>query len=105
MDRGGRARAALRATPRRRARAPGPGTRRARGPVRAGKRRALGTVGARAGRPDRGASQLPSATPSLAMQIQNSVFLVAGGGSGLGAATAQMLASQGGKVVIADLNE
>ena len=39
------------------------------------------------------------------MQIQNSVFLVAGGGSGLGAATAQMLASQGGKVVIADLNE
>ena len=39
------------------------------------------------------------------MQIQNSVFLVAGGGSGLGAATAQMLASLGGKVVIADLNE
>jgi NAD(P)-dependent dehydrogenase (short-subunit alcohol dehydrogenase family) len=39
------------------------------------------------------------------MQIQNSVFLVAGGGSGLGAATAQMLVSGGGKVVIADLNE
>jgi len=39
------------------------------------------------------------------MQIQNAVFLVAGGGSGLGAATAQMLASLGGKVVVADLNE
>jgi NAD(P)-dependent dehydrogenase (short-subunit alcohol dehydrogenase family) len=39
------------------------------------------------------------------MQIQNHVFLVTGGGSGLGAATAAMLAAQGGKVVIADLNE
>jgi NAD(P)-dependent dehydrogenase (short-subunit alcohol dehydrogenase family) len=39
------------------------------------------------------------------MQIQNAVFLVAGGGSGLGAATAQMLAANGGKVVVADLNE
>ena len=39
------------------------------------------------------------------MQIQNNVFLVAGGGSGLGAATARMLASAGGKVVIADVNE
>jgi NAD(P)-dependent dehydrogenase (short-subunit alcohol dehydrogenase family) len=39
------------------------------------------------------------------MQIQNAVFLVAGGGSGLGAATAQMLAAHGGKVVVADLNE
>ena len=39
------------------------------------------------------------------MQIQNSVFLIAGGGSGLGAATAQMLVAAGGKVVIADLNE
>jgi len=39
------------------------------------------------------------------MQIQNQVFLVAGGGSGLGAATAGMLAAAGGKVVIADLNE
>jgi NAD(P)-dependent dehydrogenase (short-subunit alcohol dehydrogenase family) len=39
------------------------------------------------------------------MQIQNHVFLVTGGGSGLGAAAAQMLAENGGKVVIADVNE
>jgi len=39
------------------------------------------------------------------MQIQNHVFLVTGGGSGLGAATAAMLAANGGKVVVADLNE
>jgi NAD(P)-dependent dehydrogenase (short-subunit alcohol dehydrogenase family) len=39
------------------------------------------------------------------MKIQNHVFLVAGGGSGLGAATAAMLASQGGKVVVADVND
>ena len=39
------------------------------------------------------------------MQIQNNVFLVAGGGSGLGAATARMLASAGAKVVVADLND
>jgi NAD(P)-dependent dehydrogenase (short-subunit alcohol dehydrogenase family) len=38
------------------------------------------------------------------MQIQNQVFLVAGGGSGLGAATARMLALAGGKVVVADVN-
>jgi NAD(P)-dependent dehydrogenase (short-subunit alcohol dehydrogenase family) len=38
------------------------------------------------------------------MQIQNQVFLVAGGGSGLGAATAKMLVDNGGKVVIADVN-
>ena len=38
------------------------------------------------------------------MQIHNQVFLVAGGGSGLGAATARMLAQAGGKVVIADAN-
>ena len=38
------------------------------------------------------------------MQIQNQVFLVAGGGSGLGASTARMLALAGGKVVIADVN-
>jgi NAD(P)-dependent dehydrogenase (short-subunit alcohol dehydrogenase family) len=39
------------------------------------------------------------------MLIKNSVFLVAGGGSGLGAATAQMILGAGGKVVVADLNE
>jgi NAD(P)-dependent dehydrogenase (short-subunit alcohol dehydrogenase family) len=38
------------------------------------------------------------------MQIQNQAFLVAGGGSGLGAATARMLAAAGGKVVVADVN-
>src|ERR1044071_276773 len=37
------------------------------------------------------------------MQIQNSVFLVTGGASGLGAATARMAAEAGAKVVIADL--
>jgi NAD(P)-dependent dehydrogenase (short-subunit alcohol dehydrogenase family) len=39
-----------------------------------------------------------------AMQIENSVFLVTGGASGLGAATAAMIVAAGGKVVIADLN-
>src|SRR5947208_2903990 len=39
------------------------------------------------------------------MKIANHVFLVAGGGSGLGAATAAMLIAQGAKVVIADVNE
>ena len=39
------------------------------------------------------------------MQIQNQAFLVAGGGSGLGAATARMLAGAGGRVVIADVND
>ena len=37
------------------------------------------------------------------MQIRNSIFLVTGGASGLGAATARMAAENGGKVVIADL--
>ena len=37
------------------------------------------------------------------MQIKNSVFLVTGGASGLGAATARMAAEGGAKVVIADL--
>ena len=37
------------------------------------------------------------------MQIMNSVFLVTGGASGLGSATAQMAAANGAKVVIADL--
>jgi NAD(P)-dependent dehydrogenase (short-subunit alcohol dehydrogenase family) len=39
------------------------------------------------------------------MQIENHAFLVTGGGSGLGAATATMLAANGAKVVIADVNE
>ncbi len=37
------------------------------------------------------------------MQIKNSVFLITGGASGLGASTARMAAENGGKVVIADL--
>ena len=37
------------------------------------------------------------------MQIRNSIFLITGGASGLGAATAQMAAANGAKVVIADL--
>jgi len=39
------------------------------------------------------------------MKIESHVFLVAGGGSGLGAATAAMLVAQGAKVVIADVND
>lgn len=39
------------------------------------------------------------------MQIAGSTFLVTGAGSGLGAATAEHLASLGANVVIADLNE
>ena len=38
------------------------------------------------------------------MQIKDGVFIVTGGASGLGAATARMLAANGGKVVIADVN-
>lgn len=38
------------------------------------------------------------------MELAGRVFLVAGGGSGLGAATAALLASAGGRVLIADLN-
>src|SRR5437763_11252424 len=37
------------------------------------------------------------------MQIKNSVFLVTGGASGLGAAPARMATENGGKVVIADM--
>ena len=37
------------------------------------------------------------------MQIRDNVFIVTGGASGLGGATSRMLAAQGGKVVIADV--
>lgn len=37
------------------------------------------------------------------MKIQDNVFIVTGGASGLGAATAQMLAAAGAKVVLADV--
>ena len=38
------------------------------------------------------------------MQIKDKVFVVTGGGSGLGAATARMIVAAGGKVVLADVN-
>ncbi len=37
------------------------------------------------------------------MHIQNNVFIITGGASGLGAATARMLAENGGKVLLADV--
>jgi NAD(P)-dependent dehydrogenase (short-subunit alcohol dehydrogenase family) len=39
------------------------------------------------------------------MQIRNSIFLITGGASGLGAATARMAAENGAKVVIADMQQ
>ena len=39
------------------------------------------------------------------MQIRDHVFIVTGGGSGLGAATSRMIAAEGGRVVLADVNE
>ncbi|EFO80950.1 short-chain dehydrogenase/reductase SDR [Oscillochloris trichoides DG-6] len=39
------------------------------------------------------------------MDIAGKVFLVSGGGSGLGAATARMLVEQGASVVLADVNQ
>lgn len=41
----------------------------------------------------------------MEVEIRDNVFLITGGASGLGAATASLLVRQGGKVVIADLNE
>src|SRR6266513_2852112 len=48
-------------------------------------------------------NELPYSKADDPMQIKNSVFLVTGGASGLGAATARMAAENGGKVVIADM--
>jgi NAD(P)-dependent dehydrogenase (short-subunit alcohol dehydrogenase family) len=39
------------------------------------------------------------------VQISNRVFLITGGASGLGAATAKMILAAGGKAVIADVNQ
>ena len=39
------------------------------------------------------------------MQLKDSVFLITGGGSGLGAATARMAAAMGAKVVLADIQD
>ncbi len=38
------------------------------------------------------------------MQIQNHTFIISGGSSGLGAATASMIRQNGGNIVIADIN-
>ncbi|MGB0387971.1 MAG: 3-hydroxyacyl-CoA dehydrogenase [Ardenticatenaceae bacterium] len=38
------------------------------------------------------------------MNIQNKTFLISGGGSGLGAATARVLVEAGGNVILADIN-
>jgi len=39
------------------------------------------------------------------MEIRDNVFLITGGASGLGAATARLFAAEGGKIVVADLNQ
>jgi NAD(P)-dependent dehydrogenase (short-subunit alcohol dehydrogenase family) len=39
------------------------------------------------------------------MDIEGNVFLITGGASGLGAATARLVTGQGGKAVLADMNE
>jgi NAD(P)-dependent dehydrogenase (short-subunit alcohol dehydrogenase family) len=39
------------------------------------------------------------------MEFRDNVFLITGGASGLGAATARMFAAEGGKIVVADLNQ
>jgi NAD(P)-dependent dehydrogenase (short-subunit alcohol dehydrogenase family) len=39
------------------------------------------------------------------LEIENNTFLVTGGGSGLGAATARSLAQSGGNVLVADIND
>lgn len=39
------------------------------------------------------------------MKIENGVFVVTGGGSGLGAATARMLVEAGARVILADVNK
>jgi NAD(P)-dependent dehydrogenase (short-subunit alcohol dehydrogenase family) len=39
------------------------------------------------------------------MEFNGNVFLITGGASGLGAATARLVTEQGGKVVLADMNE
>ena len=37
------------------------------------------------------------------MEIKNNVFIITGGASGLGAASARMIVDNGGKVVLADV--
>ena len=45
----------------------------------------------------------PISSKRNSMEIQNKTFLVSGGGSGLGAATAKLLADSGANVVVADI--
>ena len=49
-------------------------------------------------------SELLTSTIQLVMKIQNKTFVITGGGSGLGAATAQVIVSGGGNVVLIDVN-
>jgi NAD(P)-dependent dehydrogenase (short-subunit alcohol dehydrogenase family) len=42
---------------------------------------------------------------ATAMEINRNTFLISGGGSGLGGATAQMLAAEGANIVIVDVNK
>jgi NAD(P)-dependent dehydrogenase (short-subunit alcohol dehydrogenase family) len=39
------------------------------------------------------------------VEIANGTFLITGGGSGLGAATARLLAESGARVLVADVDE
>src|SRR6266436_1019967 len=48
-------------------------------------------------------NELPYSKADVPMQIKHSVFLVTGGASGLGAATARMAAENGARVLIADM--
>jgi NAD(P)-dependent dehydrogenase (short-subunit alcohol dehydrogenase family) len=48
-------------------------------------------------------NELPYSRAELSMQIKNSVFLITGGASGLGEATARMATENGGKVVLVDM--
>ncbi len=48
--------------------------------------------------------QAASATPLVREGVKNAVVLVTGGGSGLGAAVAQMVVENGGKAVLLDVN-
>src|SRR5471030_1037034 len=48
--------------------------------------------------------ELPN-TQRIPMQLKDSVFLITGGASGLGAASARMAVDNGAKVVIADVQD
>jgi NAD(P)-dependent dehydrogenase (short-subunit alcohol dehydrogenase family) len=48
---------------------------------------------------------IPNRSKGEDMEIRDNVFLITGGASGLGAATARLVVENGGKVVLADLNQ